>query len=502
MKTVSVTDKRSIMNTSQNQENQVVWNNVKKSISSRNPTNDVLHAMLKTIRLKDVRNTEKNCKEVTIILSAFHKQWIQKNDLLTELATEVKKQFQQFSSDKITLSLEQSNEGEALEKNSQYSFNLDDHSKKPLKITKSTAANEHTINETQKPTKIYHGNLMKNYIFESFIVGPNNEIAHNAAFTVAESIRKNFYQKELNPLFIYGPSGMGKTHLLQAVGHYAQKHNPKLKIFYLECQEFMRQCVNSLQTGKISRFQDSFAKDCDILLIDDVQVLKRGEFVQDEFFRVINNLINKNCQILVAGDRKPAQIEGLDDRIRTRLSWGLIIDIKKPDIETRLAILEYKASLKQIKLSKEVLYYLAQVSKQSIRELEGHLTRLSYMAQMQETNITLNFAKKIVQEERENTFLTIEEIQNICCESFNVTLAQLKSKTRLKDIVSARHAAMYLCKKYLDKPLQDIGRSFGGKDHSTVINAIRQCENKQNSNPDFANKINDLKERIHILTDC
>ncbi len=332
--------------------------------------------------------------------------------------------------------------------------------------------------------------------FSTFVVGRNNEFAHAASYAIAENPGAEGY----NPLFICGPTGMGKTHLLNAVGNHTREKQPHLRICFVSAERFLHECISSIRRSEMDKFRLRYRERCDILLMDDIQVLGRGEAVQEEFFHTLNDFFQKGRQVVVASDRMPKDIQGLEDRIRTRLEWGLIAHIQMPDVETRVAILRYKAERKNLKISDDVINFVARISKRSIRELEGNLNKIRMFSDLQGLSIDLNLAKKVLAGHDEPTTLTVEEVQRLAADHFGVRMSDMKSTSRSKPLVTARQVAMYLIKKHLDKSLVDIGRAFGGKDHTTVINALRKIENQHHKNPDLKKDINELENRIHNLT--
>lgn len=339
-------------------------------------------------------------------------------------------------------------------------------------------------------------NLNQEFTFSTFVVGRNNEFAHAASFSIAE----NPGQQNYNPLFICGPTGMGKTHLLNSVGNHIRDKSPQLRICYVSAERFLNECISSIRRQEMPNFRRRYRELCDVLLIDDIQILGRGEAVQEEFFHTLNNFFEKGQQVVVASDRMPRDIKGLEDRIRTRLEWGLIADITMPELETRVAILRYKAEKRGIRLPNEVSNYIARISKRSIRELEGNLNRIKMFSDLQGLEINLELAKKVLAVNDETTSLSVEDIQKLICEHFKIRMSDLKSRTRTMPLVQARQSAMWLVKKHLDKSLVEIGRAFGGKDHTTVINAIRRINNQLVKNSDLKRDIEDLETRIHNIT--
>lgn len=338
--------------------------------------------------------------------------------------------------------------------------------------------------------------LNSDYTFSTFVVGRNNEFAHAASFSIAESPGKENY----NPLFICGPTGMGKTHLLNAVGNHIRQNFPHLRILYVSAERFLNECISSIRRNEMDRFRLRYRDKCDVLLMDDIQILGRGEAVQEEFFHTLNDFFEKDQQVIVASDRMPKDIKGLEDRIRTRLEWGLIADIQMPDIETRVAILKYKAERKNIVMSNEVTGYVARISKRSIRELEGNLNKIKMFSELQGIPIDIELAKRVLSTHDDVATITIDDIQKLVADHYKVRVPDIKSKTRTKPLVVARQVAMFLVKKHLDRSLVDIGRSFGGKDHTTVMNALRRIEDQLNKDSEIKRDIEELESRIHNIT--
>lgn len=334
------------------------------------------------------------------------------------------------------------------------------------------------------------------YTFSTFVVGRNNEFAHAASYNIAKNPGADNY----NPLFICGPTGMGKTHLLNAVGNHIRDNFPHLKISYLSAEKFLNECISSIRRNEMDKFRKKYRHNCDVLLIDDVQILGRGQAVQEEFFFTMNEFFENGQQVVVASDRMPKDIIGLEDRIRTRLEWGLIADIQMPDIETRVAILKYKAERRGIRLPNDVVTYIARISKRSIRELEGNLNKVKMFSELQGLSINLELAKKVLATHDETVTITIDEIKKICSEHFKVKITDLNSKSRVKSIVVARQVAMFLIKKHLDKSYVDIGRNFGGRDHTTVMNALRRIDDQQGKNLDLKRDIEEIEAKIHNIT--
>ncbi|MCB0369963.1 MAG: chromosomal replication initiator protein DnaA, partial [Bdellovibrionales bacterium] len=265
-------------------------------------------------------------------------------------------------------------------------------------------------------------------------------------------------------------------------------------------ERFLNECISSIRRSEMDKFRMRFRERCQVLLMDDIQILGRGEAVQEEFFHTLNDFFEKGQQVIVASDRMPKEIKGLEDRIRTRLEWGLIADIQMPDIETRVAILKYKAEQRRIYLPNDVINYISRISKRSIRELEGNLNKVKMFSELQGLEINLSLAKKVLATHDDTTSITIDEILKLTASHYNIRVADLKAKSRTKPIVSARQVAMYLVKNHLDKSLVDIGQAFGGRDHTTVINALKRVEDQQSKNLDLKRDIEEIESRIHNIT--
>ena len=294
--------------------------------------------------------------------------------------------------------------------------------------------------------------LNTDYTFSTFVVGRNNEFAHAASHSIAENPGKESY----NPLFICGPTGMGKTHLLNAVGNHIRVNFPHLRILYISAERFLNECISSIRRHEMDKFRLRYREKCDVLLMDDIQVLGRGEAVQEEFFHTLNDFFEKDQQVIVASDRMPKDIKGLEDRIRTRLEWGLIADIQMPDIETRVAILKYKSERKNMMLPNEVVSYVARISKRSIRELEGNLNKVKMFSELQGLPIGLDLAKRVLTTHDDIATLAVDDVVKHVSEHYEVRMPDMKSKTRTKTIVIAREGDMELIKKDRDRSLVDI----------------------------------------------
>jgi chromosomal replication initiator protein len=332
--------------------------------------------------------------------------------------------------------------------------------------------------------------------FSTFVVGKNSEFAHAACFNVARNPGTDDY----NPLYIFGPVGMGKTHLLNAAGNHIRENFPHLRITYISAERFLNECVAALRHYQMDKFRQKYRENSDILLVDDVQYIGRGEAVQEEFFHTINNFIDRKKQVILASDRMPKDILGLEDRSRTRLERGLIADITMPDLETRIAILRYKAEKFGVRLPDDVVHHIARISKRSIRELEGNLKKVKIYSELQGLSIDYDLVKKILSHHESQSTISVEEIQKLVADHYKVKIMDLKSSNRAKPIVVPRQIAMFLIKKFLDKSLVDIGKAFGGKDHTTVMNALERVQYLQSTDQDLSKDIEELETRIHNIT--
>jgi chromosomal replication initiator protein len=319
----------------------------------------------------------------------------------------------------------------------------------------------------------YDYELNKRYHFDSFVVGSSNQLAHAAARAVAELPGAKY-----NPLFIYGGVGLGKTHLLCAIGHEIRKRQPSLRVAYLSSERFMNEYINLLRSNHIDDFRVKFRDECDVLLMDDIQFIAGKDRTQDEFFHTFNSLYDTHRQIVVTADKYPKEIQDLEERLRTRFQWGLIADIQQPELETRIAILKKKADFEGIPLSDDVALFLASNIKSNVRELEGSLIRLAAYASLQRASITVEFTRESLKNflSQASAHLTIESIQKDVASYFEVKLTDLRGSKRHKAIARPRQIAMFLSRRLTSSSFPEIGQKFGGKDHSTVISACRKIE--------------------------
>jgi chromosomal replication initiator protein len=335
--------------------------------------------------------------------------------------------------------------------------------------------------------------LNPKYMFETFVIGSSNRFAHAAAVAVAESPAKAY-----NPLFIYGGSGLGKTHLLHAIGHYATSLGNARSVRYVSTEEFTNDFINSLRDDKTQAFQRRY-RDVDILLIDDIQFLESRERTQEEFFHTFNTLHNANKQLVITSDRSPKQLSTLEDRLRTRFEWGLLADIQPPDLETRIAILQKKAAQERLSAPPDVLEFIASRIANSIRELEGALIRVTAFASLTRAPVALALAEEVLRDfipDGSGPDITADQIMASTSDYFGVSLDDLRGHSRSRVLVNARQVAMYLCRELTDLSLPRIGQAFGGRDHTTVMHADRKIRQQMAERRSLYNQIAELTNRI------
>ena len=323
--------------------------------------------------------------------------------------------------------------------------------------------------------------LNQRYTFSTFVVGPSNQFAHAAARAVAEAPSRSY-----NPLFIYGGVGLGKTHLMHAIGQYLNIHSQQLGLTYISSERFMNEMINAVRYDRILEFRERY-RSMDILLVDDIQFLAGKEGTQTEFFHTFNSLHDAQKQIVVSSDCPPHEIPSLEERLRSRFEWGLIADIQPPDLETKVAILKKKAEAENVPLPDNVALYIAGKIKSNIRELEGSLIRLIAYASLTGKQISLSLAQDVLRDilERDDPKVTIEIIQKYVAHEYSLKVSDLKSRNNAKSVALPRQIAMYLCKGLTNASLPQIGKSFGGKHHSTVIHSIKKIETNRKNDASF-----------------
>ncbi len=337
--------------------------------------------------------------------------------------------------------------------------------------------------------------LNPKYTFDTFVIGHGNRFTHAAAVAVAEAPARAY-----NPLFIYGDSGLGKTHLLHAIGHYAQRLLPGLRTRYVSSEEFTNEFINSVRDDKMQAFQSKY-RSVDLLLIDDIQFLERAERTQEEFFHTFNTLHNANKQIVISSDKPPRQLSSLEDRLRTRFEWGLISDVQAPDLETRIAILRKKAAQDGMNLPPEALEFIASKIQSNIRELEGALIRVTAFASLNRQPVAMPLVEAVLKDlisESDTPEITASLIMAVTAEYFAISIDDLTGQSRSRVLVGARQMAMYLCRELTDLSLPRIGEKFGGRDHTTVMHAERKIRAQMAEKLTVYNQIAELTSRIKL----
>lgn len=350
-----------------------------------------------------------------------------------------------------------------------------------------------TVNKTEKITHKHKSNLNKSYTFSSYVEGKSNQMAMAAAKQVASN-RDDAY----NPLFIYGATGLGKTHLIQAVGNQILQNNKHANVVYMHSERFVQDMVKALQNNRIDEFKQ-FYRSVDALLIDDIQFFANKERSQEEFFHTFNALLEGNILVILTSDRYPKEIEGVEDRLKSRFGWGLTLAIEPPELETRVAILLKKAEEKSVHLDSDVAFFIAKQIKSNVRELEGALNRVIVNAQFKGAEITIDLAKDALKDliTLQERLVTISNIQKTVAEYYKIKLSEMLSKRRSRSVARPRQMAMALSKELTNKSLPEIGESFGGRDHTTVLHAYRKIEQLKQESSDIQE---DYKNLIRILS--
>jgi chromosomal replication initiator protein len=335
--------------------------------------------------------------------------------------------------------------------------------------------------------------LNPKYTFDAFVIGSGNQFAHAAARAVAERPSKAY-----NPLFLYGGVGMGKTHLMQAIGQEVKKRQPEASICYVSSEKFTNEMINSLRYDKMTSFRDKF-RTVDVLLIDDIQFLAQKERTQEEFFHTFNALHESMKQIVIASDRSPKELAEIEDRLRSRFEWGLIADIQPPDLETKVAILQKKSETEKVPLPTDLALYIASNVRTNVRELEGALIRLMAYCSLTGAEVTLSTAQQVLKNfiDSQARKISIEAIQKAVAEQFGLRMPEIKAKNNSRSIVVPRQIAMYLAKQMTEASLPEIGRQFGGKHHTTVMHSISKIDEQRRADKDLNRTINKLTETLN-----
>lgn len=346
----------------------------------------------------------------------------------------------------------------------------------------------------QPEPEIPQNMLNDKYTFDTFVIGSGNRFAHAASLAVAEAPAKAY-----NPLFIYGGVGLGKTHLMHAIGHYVLEHNPSANVVYLSSEKFTNEFINSIRDNKAVDFRNKYRK-VDVLLIDDIQFLAGKESTQEEFFHTFNTLHEESKQIVISSDRPPKEIPTLEDRLRSRFEWGLITDITPPDLETRIAILRKKAKAEGLDIPNEAMLYIANQIDSNIRELEGALIRVVAYSSLVSKDVNADLAAEALKDiipSSKPRIITILDIQKTVGEHFNVKLEDFSAKKRTKSIAYPRQIAMYLSRELTDNSLPKIGEEFGGRDHTTVIHAYDKISNLLKTDKTLQNQIKEINDILN-----
>ncbi len=329
--------------------------------------------------------------------------------------------------------------------------------------------------------------------FETFVVGSSNQFAHAAARAVADNPAQTY-----NPLFIFGTVGLGKTHLLNAIGNKIRRDRPSARIIYLSSEQFVNELINSIRYEQMNEFRNKYRDSCDALLVDDIQFLAGKVRTQEEFFYTFNALHSSGKQIVVTSDKFPKEIQGMEERLRNRFEWGLIADIQPPDLETKVAILKKKASLVNIELPDDVALYIATNSKSNVRELEGSLIRLSASASFYKRTIDLAFAEEVLSKllDKDQPPVTVDNILNAVCEHFGLQIVDIKSHRKHKHLIWPRQVAMYLSRKHTNNSFPELGQKFGGRDHTTIIHAVKKVEERIARSKELENELRAIERLI------
>lgn len=363
-----------------------------------------------------------------------------------------------------------------------------------LRPEAADAAEVHGGPEAQDapPPVITASGLNPRYTFDTFVVGSSNQFAHAACRAVAEAPSRSY-----NPLFLYGGVGLGKTHMMHAIGHYVLTQAPLTRLTYISAERFMNEMINALRYERILDFRDRY-RSVDLLLVDDIQFIAGKEGTQTEFFHTFNALYDSAKQIVITSDCPPHEIPQLEERLRSRFEWGLTADIQPPDIETKVAILKKKADAEGVPLPDNVALYIAGKIKSNIRELEGSLIRLIAYASLHGLEITLPLAQTVLKDllNTEERAVTVEVIQKFVADFYQLKVSELKSRNNAKSVAMPRQVAMYLCKTLTRASLPEIGRAFGGKHHSTVIHSIRKVEDLRKRDADFNSQMSGLLDNF------
>lgn len=475
-----------------------LWKDVKKTLQQRHAGNEYVETWFQPTQLVGVheQGNTGTCFNLGVP-TELHKYWISEH-FMKEIKESIQELFPAPFS--VQIDVKPSEEVSAV-KPASSNFQNANPIVPPVKSANPSFGAPLPVKNSQEPNVYTRGSgasdhLNKDYTFSNFVVGRNNEFAHAACHNIAENPMGSDY----NPLFICGPTGMGKTHLINAVANHILEKDPNKVITYVSAEKFLNDCVSCLRRAEMHKFRKKYRERSDVLLMDDIQILGRGEVIQQEFFHTLNEYLESGRQVVVASDRMPKDIKDFEDRIRTRLEWGLIADIQMPDVETRVAILNYKAEKMKLSLNAEIVNYIAKISRRSIREIEGNLKKIKMVSELQHVKVDLDLCKRVLSHHDAKSTVTVDDILKLISEHYAIKIPDLKGKSRTKHILIGRQVGMYLLKKHLDKSLVEIGKIFGGKDHTTVLNATRKIEKCRQENAEIRKDLEDLNRKIHNLT--
>ena len=474
-----------------------LWQEFKKEFLKQNKNRQTFRSWLEPINSIKIKKTAAGLSFTLAAPSDLHKKWLQEN-----LVGDFHKYLSKLYPTNFSLQLITENSSPKL---SPKTYRLNDRwaegvATPPLSFTAghpsslSSPSSLHSLHSLQKgrlrsPQRAFFN---PEYNFESFVIGKNSKLAYSAALSITR--QKRGTEALLNPLFIYSPSGLGKTHLLNAVGNSLLKTRPSLRMVYLSAERFLNQYVSALQKRQMDRFRKLFRNNCDLLLLDDMQILSRGRGIQEEFFHTFNALYEKRVQMVLCCDRSPSSLPLLEERIRTRMEWGLMADISYPDMETRLAILKKKAEKRGLSISPEGMEKISFACQKSVREMEGVLNKIKIMTELHEGRLALREIENILKSSQKN--LTVTEIQKRAAKAFQLSTEEIMSPSRKKDILRARQTAMYLIRTYMKKPLNEISLAFGKKDHTTSLNSLKKIKLLSEKDESFKKLLDKLKKEI------
>lgn len=440
-----------------------VWKTVRVGLSSEYG-DDVLISWINQLK---IQVSDDSSMIIIFAPNKFHLDWIVNNYaevikkiIMTEFSDVKDVLFREDDTQK-----DQSNSHSTENHQETYSFK-----QQSIDFEKEICEKEDQEQQVNVSSQVISNNLDKNLTFENFVVGKSNEFAYAAAMRVAESDKTEF-----NPLFIYGGVGLGKTHLLNAIAWHIKKNSPDRKVIYLSAEKFMYEFIRSVRYKTTMDFKEQF-RSVDVLMIDDIQFICGKESTQEEFFHTFNALVDKNRQVIISADSSPSDLAGMEDRMKSRLGWGLVADVHPTNYELRLGILQHKSLSMEQPVPKRVLEFIAQKVTSNVRELEGALTSVVAKAVLTNHEITLDLAQDVLSDviRANDRKITIEEIQKKVADHFSIRISEMYSDKRSKDIARPRQIAMYLSKKLTNLSFPDIGRKFGGRDHTTVMHAVKK----------------------------